>query len=236
MHDGKKPNGEFVLNSDGTCQGCGSKGPKNRWKIIGERTITATFHRICHTIEYDAKLQMGVVLKPNRSPQSRVFAPMPVSESFEIFGASLSAVNGRYISNGSANGGNKFKHESRNYWVRRNTYGRVWMICPRDGRDCETCIYKLVYAEGELVPRAGEEWEYGSNYSEKTAADDGWSGYEPNRGTPPRVQGATAPVHVVTVSGAGQELCNISASRNSCIHCGGLGRSDYANKHMCSHI
>jgi hypothetical protein len=80
LHDGKNRNGEFILLGNGTCIGCGSRGASNKWKVTGDRTITATFHGVTHFIEYSPDLRSATIVNPQRSPLTRIRAePMPVT-------------------------------------------------------------------------------------------------------------------------------------------------------------
>ena len=84
LHDGKNRNGEFILLGNGTCIGCGSRGASNKWKVSGDRTITATFHGVTHFIEYSPDLRSATIVNPKRSPLTRIRAePMPVVAAAE---------------------------------------------------------------------------------------------------------------------------------------------------------
>jgi Fe-S cluster biogenesis protein NfuA len=69
LHDGKNPNGEFVIRGDGSCFGCAGAG---NWHEVNELTIFAKFHGIEHVIEFDSTLTEGIVTTPVRDPQTRL--------------------------------------------------------------------------------------------------------------------------------------------------------------------
>eukprot|EP00961_Rhodomonas_salina_P273148 3690773-Rhodomonas_salina.2 len=108
-------------------------------------------------------------------------------QSFEVVGAGLSAVNGIYRRDGSANKGPKFKHETADHWIRLSSDRKRWVVVPADGNTCHTCIYKA-NSDPMMLPTGG--WCKAGDYSKEFAELDGWDGFQMERMPAPHCRAA----------------------------------------------
>ena len=94
----------------------------------------------------------------------------------ELRNAGASAVNGRYVRSGLANGAPKYRHESGALWIRQGRRNRHWVITPRDSDRSALKLYAVRLTSGifeRRPPLTG--WSVDERWSRERAEADGWA-------------------------------------------------------------